>query len=69
MLGLVCVVFTGAGIFWAHSPTVKAEKAYQRQHAIEFLQEQKYGMLSEDVQKVMDEYHITEAEIKSPLSQ
>ncbi len=63
--GVVMAILLTPGYFvWAHSPTVTAEKEYQRQHAIEFLIQHRWGMLPEDVAKVMEVYSIREDDIK-----
>lgn len=68
-MGLVIVVFALAFVYYEHSPGYYAEKAYQRQHAIDFLQRHQWEMLPEDVAKVMAEYNISPNDIISPLNQ
>ncbi len=62
----IALLFALVVIYWVHSPGYYAEKDYQRQHAIDFLRLHQWDMRMEDVRSVMQEYHITETEIKSP---
>ena len=66
VMGIVCVIFALATIYWVNSPGYHAEIDYQRQHAIEFLRENQNDMAHQDRDAVMEHYGITPEEI-SPI--
>ncbi len=60
---VVALVFVGAYFIWINSPTVTEERAYQRQHAAEFLRLHQWDMITPDIQAVMKAYNISPEEI------
>ena len=62
----VIFVFAMSAVWWVNSPGYKAEQAYQRQHAVKFLIQHRYGMLPQDIQEVMDKFQIAPFEIAIP---
>ncbi len=66
VLSMVALVFALAVICWTHSPTFYAEKADQRQHAIEFLKQHQGEMLPDDIDKALEAYGINRADIAPP---